>query len=183
MRISTKGRHAVMAMVDLARRGRGKPITPVPLAEIAQRQDISLSYLEQLIAMLKAEGLVKSVRGPGGGYMLARPGNEITVAQIVAAVDDHQPRISIDNPDEASGRQLTDLLWQAIGDEINGYLSTISLADVDTCALCITPANDKEGFGGRDVSKGGDTLPTSGKDDPRKVEAGSSIPPEAVTCF
>lgn len=141
MRISTKGRHAVMAMVDLARNCRDHPTTPVSLADIAQRQDISLSYLEQLIALLKGAGLVRSVRGPGGGYLLTLPAAKTTVADIIAAVDDHQPRIHIDDPLGASVRQLTDLLWQSIEDEIGHYLKRISLADVSSCTLCSTSAN------------------------------------------
>ncbi len=170
MRISTKGRHAVMAMVDLARHGRDKPMTPVSLAEIAQRQEISLSYLEQLIAMLKAEGLVKSVRGPGGGYMLAMPSDKITIAEIVTAVDDHQPRMHIEDPEEANGRQLTDLLWQSIGDEINAYLRTITLADVDNCTLCRTAANDLKTFG-KEEEKGHLMGTIAGRDKPEKLEA------------
>lgn len=142
MRISTKGRHAVMAMVDLARNVRDRPTTPVSLAEIAQRQDISLSYLEQLVAMLKGAALVKSVRGPGGGYLLAEPSDKITIARIIEAVDNRQPRVRIEDPSKANGRQLTDLLWQSIGDKVADYLSKITLADVDKCVLCKTAAND-----------------------------------------
>ena len=82
MRLSTKGRYAVMAMVDLAAHGEDRAVS---LAEIAGRQQISLPYLEQLFARLRAGGLIKSVRGPGGGYVLARPSNEITIADICLA--------------------------------------------------------------------------------------------------
>src|SRR5215831_11269330 len=85
MRLSTKGRYAVMAMVDLACHGRGAPVS---LAEIALRQEISLSYLEQLFAMLRKGGLVKSVRGPGGGYLLALDRSETRIADIILAVDE-----------------------------------------------------------------------------------------------
>ncbi len=138
MRISTKGRHAVMVMVDLARNGQGKPIS---LAEVAVRQEISLSYMEQLISRLKSHGLVHSLRGPGGGYMLAFPGDQITVLQVVSAVDETVPRIILNDPMTASGRQLTDLLWQAIGDEVSNYLETVTLADVSNCSLCTVPNN------------------------------------------
>ena len=85
MRLTTKGRFAVTAMVDLAKhQDKG----PVALATIAERQDISLSYLEQLFSRLRREGLVSSVRGPGGGYRLGRPMDEITIAEIVEAVDE-----------------------------------------------------------------------------------------------
>ena len=85
MRLSTKGRYAVMAMTDLARHGADRAVS---LAEIAARQEISLSYLEQLFARMRRGGLVKSVRGPGGGYRLARPAAETSVAEIVVAVDE-----------------------------------------------------------------------------------------------
>ena len=146
MRISTKGRHAVMAMVDLARNGGDKPVS---LAEVARRQEISLSYLEQLIARLKSSGLVKSIRGPGGGYRLSMTDDKINVYQIVHAVDDLAHRVHIDSPLTASGRQLTDLMWQSIGDEVNGYLKTTTLADVVQCSLCGTMSNRaNEGGGG-----------------------------------
>lgn len=141
MRISTKGRHAVMAMTDLARNSQQKP---VPLAEVARRQEISLSYLEQLIARLKSAGLVQSVRGPGGGYRLKTPADRVTVFEIIHAVDDDHPRVHIDDPLTATGRQLTDLLWQAIGDEVQGYLKTVTLDDVNNCTLCGTETNRDE---------------------------------------
>src|ERR1700709_2121836 len=87
MRLSTKGRYAVMAMADLARR-ECDPIRAVALAEIAARQEISLSYLEQLFARLRRKGLVQSARGPGGGYRLARTAAETSIADIVHAVDE-----------------------------------------------------------------------------------------------
>ena len=91
MRLSTKGRYAVMAMADLAGNGAvpdlGEP-RPVALADIAARQDISLSYLEQLFAKLRRGGLVTSVRGPGGGYRLSRPSGELRIADIILAVDE-----------------------------------------------------------------------------------------------
>jgi Rrf2 family iron-sulfur cluster assembly transcriptional regulator len=85
MRLSTKGRYAVMAMVDLAQRNGGDP---VPLAEIAERQEIVLSYLDQLFAMLRNSGLVKSVRGPGGGRLLGRNRGAMRIAEVILAVDD-----------------------------------------------------------------------------------------------
>lgn len=141
MRISSKGRHAVMAMTDISRNGIDKP---VPLAEVAKRQNISLSYLEQLIAKLKARGLLTSTRGPGGGYKLSVPADRIPVFDIVDAVDDPIPRIHIADPLTASGKQLTDLLWQAIGDEIRSYLKTITLNDVNNCTLCDSESNSLE---------------------------------------
>ena len=85
MKLSTKGRYAVMAMVDLVQHNRGEPVA---LADIAERQDISVSYLEQLFAKLRKGRLVESVRGPGGGYVLSRPADETRISDIVVAVDE-----------------------------------------------------------------------------------------------
>jgi Rrf2 family transcriptional regulator, iron-sulfur cluster assembly transcription factor len=132
MRLSTKGRYAVMAMVDLAQHGTGEPIS---LAEIAERQEISLSYLEQLFAMLRKGGLVKSVRGPGGGYLLAHDRSETRVADIILAVDE-PIRATRCDPRTSSGcrgdrsRCLTHDLWEELGNQIHLYLSSVSLADV-----------------------------------------------------
>jgi Rrf2 family transcriptional regulator, iron-sulfur cluster assembly transcription factor len=132
MRLSTKGRYAVMAMVDLAQHGMGEPIS---LAEIAERQEISLSYLEQLFAMLRKGGLVKSVRGPGGGYLLAHDRAETRIADIILAVDE-PIRATRCPPGTATGcrgdrsRCLTHDLWEELGNQIHLYLSSVSLADV-----------------------------------------------------
>ena len=132
MKLSTKGRYAVMAMVDLARQSAGKPIA---LAEIAQRQEISLSYLEQLFAKLRRAGLVGSVRGPGGGYMLARPADETRISDIILAVDE-PIRATRCHPSSAAGcksdksRCLTHDLWEELGNQIHLYLSSVSLDDV-----------------------------------------------------
>ena len=131
MRLSTKGRYAVMALVDLAREGAAGPVT---LAEIAARQAISLSYLEQLFARLRRKGLVQSARGPGGGYRLARPAGEIAVAEVVVAVD--EPLKVTRCVAGARGcmpggeRCLTHDLWEELGRQIHGYLAGVSLADV-----------------------------------------------------
>jgi len=132
MRLSTKGRYAVMAMVDLARHGNGNPVS---LAEIAERQEISLSYLEQLFAKLRRSGLVRSVRGPGGGYLLAHSRDETRIADIIVAVDEpmHAVRCS---PGAAIGcrgdrsRCLTHDLWEELSNQIHLYLSSVSLGDV-----------------------------------------------------
>jgi Rrf2 family iron-sulfur cluster assembly transcriptional regulator len=144
MRISTKGHHAVMAMTDIARKGAGKPVS---LAEVAERQGISLSYLEQLVAKLKKKGLLKSARGPGGGYMLGLPQEEISVADIVNAVDNSAPCESVADKDSASGRQLADLLWHAVGDAITEYLKKVSLADVCNCTFCPDGKFKNKNFG------------------------------------
>lgn len=121
-----------MAMVDLASHSRG---TPVALADIADRQEISLSYLEQLFGRLRRGGLVKSVRGPGGGYLLARPSNMTRVSDIILAVDEpiQTTRCTLGSPagcHNDKGRCLTHDLWEELGNQIYLYLSSISLADV-----------------------------------------------------
>lgn len=134
MQLSTKGRYAVMAMVDLARHAQATG-RAAPLADIASRQEISLSYLEQLFARLRRAGLVVSVRGPGGGYRLAAPASETPVGAIVHAVDEplsvtrcagHGPVGCM----AAGAKCLTHDLWEALGDEIEGFLGRVTLADV-----------------------------------------------------
>lgn len=133
MRLSTKGRYAVMAMADLARR-EGEAARAVALADIAARQEISLSYLEQLFARLRRKGLVTSARGPGGGYRLARTADDTTIAEIVHAVDEplRATRCSAAGKGcMAKGeRCLTHDLWEDLGHRIEDYLASVSLADV-----------------------------------------------------
>ncbi len=132
MRLSTKGRYAVMAMVDLASHCNGKPIS---LANIAERQEISLSYLEQLFGKLRKGGLVKSVRGPGGGYLLSRQPDEMRVADIIVAVDEPISTTRCVSGTATGckgdkGRCLTHDLWEELGNQIYLYLSSIYLDDV-----------------------------------------------------
>lgn len=132
MRLSTRGRYAVMAMVDLAVHSAGKPVA---LAEIAQRQEISLSYLEQLFARLRRAGLVGAVRGPGGGYRLAFPAGETRIADIILAVDEpiRATRCQLGSPRgclQGRGRCLTHDLWEELGNQIHLFLSSVTLADV-----------------------------------------------------
>ncbi len=132
MRLSTKGRYAVMAMADLASHSNG---SPVALADIAERQEISLSYLEQLFGKLRKGGLVKSVRGPGGGYLLARPAPQTRISDIILAVDEpiQTTRCSPGSPagcHNHKGRCLTHDLWEELGNQIYLYLSSVSLGDV-----------------------------------------------------
>jgi Rrf2 family iron-sulfur cluster assembly transcriptional regulator len=132
MRLSTKGRYAVMAMADLARR-EGAAGRAVALADIAERQEISLSYLEQLFARLRRKGLVKSARGPGGGYRLARAAAETNIAEIVHAVDEplRATRCGQGKGCMTKGeRCLTHDLWEDLGHRIEDYLASVSLADV-----------------------------------------------------
>ena len=132
MKLSTKGRYAVMAMVDLARHSDGSPVS---LAEIAEREEISLSYLEQLFAKLRRGGLVKSVRGPGGGYLLAHDRNETRIADIILAVDEPIQAVRC-SPGAAIGcrgnrsRCLTHDLWEELSNQIHLYLNSVSLGDV-----------------------------------------------------
>ncbi len=133
MRLSTKGRYAVMAMADLAKNGSDRAVS---LAEIAARQEISLSYLEQLFARLRKGGLVKSVRGPGGGYRLAMTAGETVVADIVLAVDEpiRATRCAAHGTPRGcmtgGARCITHDLWEDLGAEIHRYLAGVSLADV-----------------------------------------------------
>jgi Rrf2 family iron-sulfur cluster assembly transcriptional regulator len=121
-----------MAMVDLATHSKGKPVA---LADIAERQEISLSYLEQLFGKLRKGGLVRSVRGPGGGYLLARGGADTRVSDIILAVDEpiKATRCTPGSPagcTSSKGRCLTHDLWEELGNQIYLYLSSVSLEDV-----------------------------------------------------
>ena len=136
MKLGTKGRYAVMAMVDLALHMNSRPKRgPVTLSDIAERQEISLSYLEQLFSKLRKAGLVKSVRGPGGGYVLARPATELRVSEIVLAVDEPL-RTTRCAPDTGRGcmsdgsRCVAHDLWEELGDHIYRFLSGVTLDDV-----------------------------------------------------
>ena len=131
MKMSTKGRYAVMAMIDIAVHSGGEPIS---LAEIAERQDISQEYLEQLFGKLRKQKLVESARGPGGGYRLARDMRLIPVAEIIAAVDEelHFTRC---NGDAVEGcvrgeRCNAHDLWSSLGRQMMAFLSSITLEDV-----------------------------------------------------
>ena len=133
MQLSTKGRYAVMAMTDLAKQTDEKAVS---LADIASRQEISLSYLEQLFARLRRGGLVKSVRGPGGGYRLAKPAHETSVADIVLAVNEPLRATRCAGQGSPKGcmlggeRCLTHNLWEQMGHQIHSYLAGVSLDDV-----------------------------------------------------
>jgi Rrf2 family iron-sulfur cluster assembly transcriptional regulator len=119
-------------MVDLASHSNGKPVA---LNEIAQRQEISLSYLEQLFARLRRGGLVVSARGPGGGYRLARPAEETRIADIMIAVDEpiKATRCEMGSPKGCTGQQtrcITHDLWEELGRQIHIFLSSVTVADV-----------------------------------------------------
>lgn len=131
MQLSSKGRYAVMAMADLATAGDG---IVVSLAAISARQHISLPYLEQLFAKLRRAGLVESVRGPGGGYRLAATAGNITLAEVMAAVDEpvKMTRCTSGEPGGCvvGNRCLTHDLWRSLGEHIIGFLDGVTLADV-----------------------------------------------------
>ena len=126
MRLTTKGRFAVTAMVDLALRHGGGPVT---LAEISSRQKISLSYLEQLFGKLRRHGLVDSVRGPGGGYRLAKEMASISVAEIILAVDEPIDATQCAGKENCRDEQkcLTHDLWATLNERIFDYLESVSL--------------------------------------------------------
>jgi len=131
MQLSTKGRYAVMAMTDLAAQDASRAVT---LGEIAQRQQISLAYLEQLFARLRRRGLVSASRGPGGGYRLAKPATEMSVAEVVSAVGEPLRAIRCGGGHagcmKGGVRCLTHDLWEETGRRIRDYLESVSLADV-----------------------------------------------------
>ncbi len=120
MRISTKGRFAVNALIDLALRVSAGPVA---LASISRRQRISLSYLEQIFSRMRREGIVESTRGPGGGYTLGRSASEISVAQIILAVD--EPLEDADAEDRSLG--MASELWQRLSSVMVAHMATISL--------------------------------------------------------
>jgi Rrf2 family iron-sulfur cluster assembly transcriptional regulator len=134
MRLTTKGRFAVTAMIDLALRQSKGPVT---LAGISQRQEISLSYLEQLFGKLRRHQIVDSVRGPGGGYSLARPADKVTVADIIIAVDEPLDTTQCGGKEnchsaghEGGPRCMTHELWSTLNEKMVDYLDSVSLQDL-----------------------------------------------------
>lgn len=134
MRLTTKGRFAVTAMIDLAlRQGKG----PVTLSGISQRQAISLSYLEQLFGKLRRHEIVESIRGPGGGYSLARRADKVTVADIIIAVDEPLDATQCGGKDNCHGadaatgaRCMTHELWATLNEKMVDYLDSVTLQDL-----------------------------------------------------
>lgn len=145
MRLTTKGRFAVTAMIDLALRQHDGPVT---LAGIAERQRISLSYLEQLFGKLRRHQLVSSVRGPGGGYCLARPMNAVSVADIIRAVDEALDATNCGGKRDCHGDShpcMTHDLWTNLNERMYDYLSSVHLEHLVTQQRSRTntaPAND-----------------------------------------
>jgi len=132
MRLGTKGRYAVMALVDLAYHGKGKPLA---LTEIAGRQALPLTYLEQLFVKLRQKGFVASTRGQQGGYTLAREADAIRIAEILEAIGESLETTRCRQDSETGclgtkGHCLTHALWAGLGQQMHQYLNGISLADV-----------------------------------------------------
>lgn len=143
MKLSTKGRYAVTALADIALNGDRGPVT---LAEISERQSISLAYLEQLFVKLRRRGLVASVRGPGGGYRLAQPAEETRISDVMAAVDERLNAMGCEG--KADGERcgnsreacLTHALWEQLSAHVHVFLSQTTIADVIGDRLVPCPA-------------------------------------------
>jgi len=144
MRLTTKGRYAVTAVLDLAFHHKSGPVS---LADISKRQGISLSYLEQLFSRLRRNNVVTSTRGPGGGYSLAREEEEISMAQIISAVDESYDATNCGGEGSCSGDQyqcLTHDLWQELSEEIHDFLNGITLAEMKARSDVIDVAKRQE---------------------------------------
>jgi len=142
MKLSTKGRYAMVALVDIAMNSDGVLVT---LGDIARRQDISLPYLEQLFVKLRRGDLVQSVRGPGGGYRLARPASEIRVVDVLAAVDEtvdamHKGAGASGGASGSKAQSLTNRLWEGLSAHVYVYLHQTRLSDVIANELAPCPA-------------------------------------------
>jgi Rrf2 family transcriptional regulator, iron-sulfur cluster assembly transcription factor len=142
MKLSTKGRYAMVALADLADQ---PPEARVSLAEIARRQDISLPYLEQLFVKLRRAGLVESVRGPGGGYLLARPADAIRISEILEAVDEtvsalHEGAGATGGHSGTWAQSVTNRLWESLSANVYVFLHQTRLSDVVRNDLTPCPA-------------------------------------------
>lgn len=131
MKLTSKGRYAVTAILDVALNAEQEPVS---LSDISERQDISLSYLEQLFAKLRRVGLVKSIRGPGGGYQLGMPQEQISIGMIIAAVDENIKVTKCKGHGNCRGgsKCITHALWQQLSDRIENFLNEITLAELVT---------------------------------------------------
>jgi Rrf2 family protein len=130
LRLSTKGQYGVRAMYEIA---RGYPDQPVTIKEISEKQDVSVTYLEQILNKLRKAGLIRSVRGPGGGYLLSQGPEKISIASIVNELEGPVAITSCLNPEEGCIRVdncVTHLLWKALGEQIEGFLKTITLQNL-----------------------------------------------------
>ena len=145
MKLSTKGRYAITAMMELALRHKQGPVT---LADISVEQSISVSYLEQLFALLRKHGLVTGLRGPGGGYCLRRPASEISIADVLRAVDESLESVAQAAPAGTAGvRGESLLLWDQLSHQIFEYLDGISLAQAVTRKDIAAAVTGKTGSG------------------------------------
>ena len=130
LKLSTKGQYGVRAMYEIA---QGYPSEPVNIKSISERQDVTVSYLEQILNKLKNAGLVKSIKGPGGGYLLTREPKEITIGAILRELEGPIAITSCLDPEEGCVRVdgcVTHLLWKALGQQIETFLDTITLKDL-----------------------------------------------------
>lgn len=148
MRLTTKGRYAVTAMLDLAVHNMKDMKAPITLADISERQGISLSYLEQLFAKLRKTGLVASTRGPGGGYTLGKPAAEIAVADVIAAVDETVDATRCGGLKNCQHDLpcLTHDLWEDLNRQIRNFLSGVTLGDLINRGVTREIANRQDVF-------------------------------------
>lgn len=143
MKLSTKARYAITAMMELALNENKKPIT---LADISEYQKISLSYLEQLFAKLRAKGLVRGVRGPGGGYHLAKSAADLSIASIVAAINDEKSKHDVDMViEQGSEQEVLESMWDNLSQKMYDFLQGISLQDL------VDDYNNKDNSSGMNV--------------------------------
>ncbi len=130
LRLSTKGQYGVRAMYEIA---RGYPDSPVNIKLISERQDVSIHYLEQILNRLRRAGLIKSIKGPGGGYLLSKKPSDISIADILIELEGPLALTSCLNPEEGCirvERCVTHLLWKALGKQIEEFLNTVTLEDL-----------------------------------------------------
>ena len=160
MKLTTKGRYAVTAMLDLALHAKTGPVS---LADISERQGISISYLEQLFAKLRKNDLVSSVRGPGGGYRLSRDGSQVYVAQIIDAVDEKVDvtRCSGNGDCQDGETCLTHDLWQDLSKQLHDFLSSISLQNLVDRQEVRVIAERQDKYQQERTSKGSGRVPLS----------------------
>ena len=153
MKLTSKGRYAVTAMLDVALHSTKGP---VPLADISERQEISLSYLEQLFSRLRREKLVDSVRGPGGGYLLGRDATDIAIGEVIRAVDETVDATRCSGHADCQGgeRCLTHSLWQDLSDRISVFLNSITLGELmaQRDVLDVADRQDKIALKNQDIT-------------------------------